>query len=90
MPNTYIAVVALRAKPSNYLEPELAAGMCARFKAGAGNGHRLLNQSTVDAVYLEIGDRTDGDEVTYPDEDLVAQSEGSVWKYFHKNGEAYA
>ncbi|MBC7598246.1 MAG: cupin domain-containing protein [Polaromonas sp.] len=69
---------------------ELAAGMCAGFKAGTGNGHRLLNESASDAVYLEIGDRTNGDEVTYPDEDLVAQSEGGAWKYFHKNGEAYA
>lgn len=64
--------------------------MCAGFKAGTGNGHRLLNESAADAVYLEIGDRTNGDEATYPDEDLVAQSENGTRKYFHKNGDAYA
>jgi len=43
--------------------------MCAGFKAGDGNAHHLANRGTEDVVYLEIGDRTAGDGVTYPDDD---------------------
>src|SRR5215470_3996132 len=38
-------------------EQVLAAGMCAGFPAGKADGHCLVNRSTLDAVYLEIGDR---------------------------------
>ena len=68
---------------------ELSAGMCAGFKAGTGNAHQLSNESTMDAVYLEVGDRTPGDEVSYPDDDLVARSENGVWLFAHEDGRAY-
>jgi uncharacterized cupin superfamily protein len=68
---------------------ELSAGMCVGFKAGTGNAHRLLNESTSEAAYLEVGDRTPGDEVTYPDDDLVARFEAGSWKFFHKDGSPY-
>lgn len=68
---------------------ELSAGMCAGFKAGTGNAHQLRNESTMDAVYLEVGDRTSGDEVSYPDDDLVARSENGAWVFFHKDGRGY-
>lgn len=59
-------------------EAPLAPGMCAGFKAGSGNGHQLVNRSREDVLYLEVGDRTAGDTVTYPDDDLqaVAGSDG--------------
>ena len=44
--------------------------MCAGFKAGSGNAHQLRNSSNTMAVYLEVGDRTAGDVVTYPDDDV--------------------
>src|SRR5262245_8766183 len=44
----------------------LSPGMCAGFKAGTGNGHRLLNETQEEVVYLEMGDRTAGDEGRYP------------------------
>jgi uncharacterized cupin superfamily protein len=50
----------------------LAPGMCAGFKAGSGDAHRLINETADEVVYLEIGDRTAGDEGSYPDDDLVA------------------
>lgn len=53
-------------------ETQLFPGMCAGFKAGNCNGHQLLNRTTEDVVYLEIGDRTAGDSVTYPDDDIKA------------------
>jgi len=51
-------------------ETPLHPGMCAGFRAGSGNAHQLRNQSNAMVVYLEIGDRTAGDVVTYPDDDI--------------------
>ncbi|MBL8378676.1 MAG: cupin domain-containing protein [Burkholderiales bacterium] len=70
-------------------ETELTAGMCAGFKAGDGNAHRLLNRSTTDAVYLEIGDRTPGDAAAYPDDDLVAELRDGAWVFSRKDGTPY-
>lgn len=69
---------------------QLQAGMCAGFKAGSGNGHRLINETTQQVVYLEIGDRTAGDEATYPDDDLKAVLIEGRWAFFHKDGQPYA
>jgi uncharacterized cupin superfamily protein len=68
---------------------QLAPGMCAGFKAGTGNGHRLINESTEDVVYLEVGDRTSGDEGQYPDDDLKALLVEGKWRFVHRNGEPY-
>ena len=67
----------------------LAPGMCAGFKAGSGNAHRLLNTSQEVVVYLEVGDRSAGDEATYPDDDISAQVIDGVWTFFHKDGAPY-
>lgn len=67
----------------------LAPGMCAGFKAGSGNGHRLVNETAQDVVYLEIGDRTPGDEGSYPDDDLKARLVDGQWKFVHKDGSPY-
>ena len=67
----------------------LSAGMCAGFKAGSGNGHRLINETSEKVVYLEVGDRTAGDEAVYPDDDLKAAFVDGSWKFFHKNGQPY-
>jgi uncharacterized cupin superfamily protein len=56
-------------------ETALSPGMCAGFPAGSGDGHHLINRSEVDVVYLEIGDRTAGDVVTYPDDDIALLSD---------------
>lgn len=70
-------------------ETELAPGMCAGFKAGSGDAHQLMNRSDSTVLYLEVGDRTPGDTVTYPDDDLEAFREDGAWKFRHKNGEPY-
>jgi uncharacterized cupin superfamily protein len=67
----------------------LEPGMCAGFRAGTGNGHRLANETSEDVVYLEIGDRTPGDEGIYPDDDLKAVLVDGKWKFLHKNDEPY-
>jgi uncharacterized cupin superfamily protein len=68
---------------------ELAPGMCAGFKAGTGNGHCLINETNEDVVYLEAGDRTPGDEGTYPDDDLKAEFADGRWRFAHKDGSLY-
>jgi uncharacterized cupin superfamily protein len=50
----------------------LSPGMCAGFKAGSGNGHRLVNETSQVVVYLEVGDRTPEDKAYYPDDDIKA------------------
>ncbi|AOW15346.1 cupin [Hydrogenophaga crassostreae] len=68
---------------------ELAPGMCSGFKAGTGNGHRLVNETDGVVVYLEVGDRTADDAASYPDEDLEARLVEGQWRFFHKNGVPY-
>ncbi len=69
---------------------QLAPGMCAGFKAGSGNGHHLLNETTEEVVYLEVGDRTSGDEANYPEDDLKAMLVEGKWEFVHKDGKPYA
>ena len=68
---------------------QLSPGMCAGFKANTGNGHNLSNETSEDVLYLEIGDRTPGDEGSYPDDDLKALLEDGLWKFVHKDGTPY-
>ena len=63
--------------------------MCAGFKAGTGNGHCLINETREEVVYLEVGDRTPGDEGTYPDDDLKAVMVDGGWRFIHKDGSPY-
>ena len=67
-------------------EQTLGAGMAAGFPAGKADGHHLINRTTKPVLYLEIGDRTLGDEVHYPDVDLFLASDFS---FRHKSGEPY-
>jgi len=68
----------------------LEPGMCAGFKAGTGNGHCLVNETTSDVVYLEVGDRTPGDEGSYPDDDLRARlDDNGKWVFVRKDGTPY-
>jgi uncharacterized cupin superfamily protein len=85
-------VYVLRGRPTLHTDEgltKLAPGMCAGFKAGTGNGHRLVNDTNEDVVYLEVGDRTPGDEGTYPDDDLRAMLVEGKWQFTRKDGTAY-
>lgn len=71
-------------------ETLLAPGMCAGFKAGTGDAHHLVNRSDQVVVYLEIGDRTPADAVSYPDDDIVAELDANGrWQFTHKDGSSY-
>lgn len=67
----------------------LRPGMCSGFPAN-GVAHQLINRTDVDVVYLEVGDRTPGDEGSYPQDDLkaVLGADGK-WIFTHKDGRPY-
>lgn len=65
-------------------------GDCMGFKAGSGVASQLLNRSFEPVVYLELGDRTVGNAVAYPHDDLQAELEADgMWKFSHKDGHPY-
>jgi uncharacterized cupin superfamily protein len=67
----------------------LGPGMCAGFPA-SGKAHHLINRTDCDVVYLEIGDRTAGDEGFYPSDDIQASlGLGGKWVFCRKNGTPY-
>ena len=86
-------VYILQGRPTLHTDEgrtQLAPGMCAGFRAGTGNGHCLINETAEDVVYLEVGDRTPGDEGSYPDDDLKAALVEGKWTFAHKDGTPYA
>ena len=63
---------------------------CARASGPApGDAHQLLNPTDETVVYLEIGDRSAGDSVSYPDDDLLAALVDGRWVFAHKDGRPY-
>lgn len=70
-------------------ETPLSPGMCAGFRAGTGNAHQLVNTTPEIVYYLEIGDRSAGDSVVYPDDDIQANFIEGSWKFSHKDGSPY-
>jgi uncharacterized cupin superfamily protein len=70
-------------------ETPLRAGDAATFKAGVENGHHLVNRSGADALFLEIGTRSEADRATYPDIDMQAATEDGVDRYTHRDGTPY-
>lgn len=67
----------------------LAPGMCAGFAAGTGDAHHLVNETQDDVLYLEMGDRTPGDEARYPDDDLRAQLVDGTWRFTRRDGSPF-
>lgn len=61
-----------------------------RSRPGRGEEHHLVNRSLQDVVYLEVGDRSAGDRVIYPDDDLKAELGADGRRGFaRKDGTAY-
>jgi len=86
-------VYILQGRPTLHTDEgrtQLSPGMCAGFKAGTGNGHRLVNETAEEVVYLEVGDKTPGDEGSYPDDDIRALLVEGKWMFVHKDGTPYA
>jgi len=70
-------------------ETVLKPGDAAGWKANAPNGHCLINRSSRDAVFLEIGARAPRERASYPDIDMLAERDTSGSRYLHKSGEPY-
>lgn len=65
----------------------LTSGMCAGFPAGAGDAHRFVNATSRDVLLLVIGDRTAGDEITYPDIDMQGKlGPDGKYRFTRKDG----
>ena len=68
---------------------ELSPGMVAGFPA-EGLAHHVENRSDSVCIILEVGDRSAGDSVTYPADDLQAVTgPDGKWRFEHKDGRAY-
>ena len=75
---------------TNEGEEWLSPGMCAGFPHGTGNAHHLVNRTQADVLYLEIGDRTFPDHVTYPEDDIQAELvEKERYRFMRKDGTPY-
>lgn len=70
-------------------EVVLSPGMCAGFKAGTGKAHQIINQTNETVCFLEVGDRSAGDQVTYPEDDIAAVLQEGVWVFRYKDGTLY-
>ena len=74
---------------TNAGEQVLTAGMCAGYAAGARDAHHFVNRSALPVIYLEVGNRIEGDNAFYPDDDLMwAEDEDGVYAA-HKDGRRY-
>jgi uncharacterized cupin superfamily protein len=70
-------------------EVQLSPGMCAGFPAAA-EAHQLVNRTGENVLYLEVGDRTPGDEGSYPKDDIQAVlGPDGKWTFTHKDGRPY-
>ena len=67
----------------------LKPGDAAGWKADSPVGHCLVNRTDRDALYLEVGSRTDVETAVYPDIDMRAERDKHGYRYLHKNGEPY-
>lgn len=74
---------------TNTGEQTLTAGMCAGYPAGSRDAHHFVNRTGRAARFLEVGNRIDGDNAFYPDDDLM-WIEGEDGAYAaHKDGRRY-
>ena len=74
---------------TNEGEQVLRPGMCAGYPAGKKDAHHFVNRSASPATYLEIGNRTEGDNGFYPDDDLAWGEDENGRFTAHKDGRRY-
>jgi uncharacterized cupin superfamily protein len=70
-------------------EQVLQPGSAAGFPAGKADGHHLVNRSSSDVVYLEVGDRAGEEDVAYPDVDLKLTRRNGPRVFTRRDGEPY-
>ncbi len=71
-------------------ETTLTPGSIAGFKAGSGNGHRLVNNGATTARLIVVGSRKEQDDVYYSDIDMqiLHRADGRL-TFTRKNGAPY-
>lgn len=67
-------------------EHTLTPGMCAGFKAGDPNGHKLVNKTAGVVTYLEAGTRYTEEVAHYSDIDMKAVKTGGTFRFTRKDG----
>ena len=73
-------------------EQVLRAGSCAGFPAGAALGHHLVNRSAHPAVYLEISNRAEAEDVAHysdPDVDMVWNAPQARGRFARRDGSPF-
>ena len=85
-------IYILQGEPTLVTEDEeitLSPRTCAGFPA-TGLAHHLVNRTQQDVLVLEVGDRTPGDEGSYPEDDIQAVlGPDGKWFFTHKDGRPY-
>lgn len=66
-------------------EIELLPGTCIGFLPN-GAAHHLVNLTSQEVRYLEVGDRSEADRVEYPEDDLIAERAEGAWRLLHQDG----
>jgi uncharacterized cupin superfamily protein len=69
-------------------ETGMQPGMCVGFPPN-GQAHHLVNRTDKDVLILEVGDRPQGDEGRYPNDDILAVMQDGKWVFTHKDGTPY-
>ncbi len=70
-------------------EMQLEPGMCTGFPPNR-LAHHLVNRTDADVYILEVGDRVEGDEGSYPNDDIAASmGADGKWVFVHKDGTPY-
>jgi len=69
---------------------ELSSGDCIGFKANEGIGHRLVNRTDSESVFIVVGARPENDKAIYDEDDFqwVIKENGN-WVASRKSGEPY-
>ena len=70
-------------------ETVLKPGDAAAWKAGVANGHRLINRSQRDTVFIEVGTRAATERAHYSEIDMMVVRDEKGARYTKKNGEPY-
>jgi len=70
-------------------ETVLKPGDAAAWKAGVANGHCLINRSSRDAVFIEVGTRAPAERAHYSEIDMMVVRDAKGARYTKKSGEPY-
>jgi uncharacterized cupin superfamily protein len=70
-------------------ETPLRPGDVATFKAGVANGHTIVNRSSADVLFIEVGTRANDEIAEYPDVDMRAEKIDGVMRFTHEDGSPF-